>query len=139
MRACVTPVVPPRRRLHSGVVLLSWLANHMRVDALSRVDQFIMAYGGLRGAVAFSLVILLNEEEFPQKKVFVTTTVVVVYVTVFLQVAPLSKRFSAFFTSSIMIDVYLNLSTFTLFVKVYYYYYYYYYYLFLLNFSTFFN
>ena len=67
--------------------MLSFLANRVRVDPLSNVDQFIMAYGGLRGAIAFSLVTLLDENTFPNKRLFLTTTIVVVYFTVFVQVS----------------------------------------------------
>ena len=45
------------------------------------------SYGGIRGAVSFSLAILLAEEHFPLKKMFVTTTIVVVMFTVFFQVS----------------------------------------------------
>ena len=72
--------------LFVGVLFFSYLANLIRVDPLSKVDQFIMAYGGLRGAIAFSLVVLLKEDLFPNKKLFMTTTIVVIYFTVFVQV-----------------------------------------------------
>ena len=48
-------------------------------------EQFIMAYGGLRGAVAFSLVDLLDKKNLP-KGHFLTTTLVVIFFTVFVQV-----------------------------------------------------
>ena len=67
--------------------MLSFIANRVRVDPLSNVDQFIMAYGGLRGAIAFSLVTLLDKDTFPNKRLFLTTTIVVVYFTVFVQVS----------------------------------------------------
>ncbi len=67
-------------------MFFSYLANLIRVDPLSHVDQFIMAYGGLRGAIAFSLVVLLKEEMFERKKFYITTTLVVIYFTVFVQV-----------------------------------------------------
>ena len=57
-----------------------------RANKLSGVDQFVMAYGGLRGAIAFSLVELLPKDLFPQQRLMVTTTVVVIYFTVFIQV-----------------------------------------------------
>lgn len=68
-----------------GVVLLTWPINRFRVHALNKVDQFIMAYGGLRGAVAFALVLVVNEEVIPTKKMLVTTTIAVIYFTVFVQ------------------------------------------------------
>lgn len=44
-----------------------------------------MAYGGLRGAVAFALVLVVNEQIIPTKKMMVTTIIAIVYFTVFLQ------------------------------------------------------
>ncbi|KAK2565796.1 Sodium/hydrogen exchanger 2 [Acropora cervicornis] len=58
-----------------GVVLLTCLANYGRLNKLSAVDQFIMSYGGIRGAVSFSLAILLSQEHFPLREMFVTTTI----------------------------------------------------------------
>ncbi|XP_075153023.1 na[+]/H[+] hydrogen exchanger 2 isoform X4 [Haematobia irritans] len=77
-----------------GVIILSALANRFRLHKLSRVDQFVMSYGGLRGAVAFALVLLIDEKHVPQKNMFVTTTIAVIYFTVFLQgitIKPLVK------------------------------------------------
>ncbi|XP_017120803.1 sodium/hydrogen exchanger 3 isoform X2 [Drosophila elegans] len=77
-----------------GVILLSALANRFRLHKLSRVDQFVMSYGGLRGAVAFALVLLVDENVVKQKNMFVTTTIAVIYFTVFLQgitIKPLVK------------------------------------------------
>jgi len=74
--------------------LLSALANRFRLHKLSRVDQFVMSYGGLRGAVAFALVLLVDENVVKQKNMFVTTTIAVIYFTVFLQgitIKPLVK------------------------------------------------
>ena len=45
-----------------------------------------MMYGGLRGGVAFALVLLISEEIAPHAKMFVTTTLAMVYWTVFVQV-----------------------------------------------------
>ncbi len=45
-----------------------------------------MAYGGLRGAVGFSLVEMINPDVIPPKQMFVTTTLAVVVFTVFFQV-----------------------------------------------------
>ena len=38
-----------------GVLILIGLANRYRLHKLGFVDQFVMMYGGLRGAVAFAL------------------------------------------------------------------------------------
>lgn len=53
-----------------------------------------MSYGGLRGAVAFALVLVVNEQIIPTKKMMVTTIIAIVYFTVFLQgmtIGPLVK------------------------------------------------
>lgn len=53
-----------------------------------------MSYGGLRGAVAFALVLLINPEVVPLQPMFMTTTIAVVYFTVFFQgitIKPLVK------------------------------------------------
>lgn len=44
-----------------------------------------MAYGGLRGAVGFSLVEMLNKDDVPPRQMFVTTTLAVVMFTIFFQ------------------------------------------------------
>lgn len=46
----------------------------------------IQAYGGLRGAVAFSLVAMLNRDTLSHQGMFETTTLVVILFTVFVQV-----------------------------------------------------
>uniref|UniRef100_A0A7G3B1K8 Sodium/hydrogen exchanger n=1 Tax=Lutzomyia longipalpis TaxID=7200 RepID=A0A7G3B1K8_LUTLO len=67
-----------------GVILLVAIANQFRLHKLSKVDQFVMSYGGLRGAVAFALVLLINER-VEYHRMFVTTTIAVIYFTVFVQ------------------------------------------------------
>lgn len=77
-----------------GVILLSALANKFRLHKLSRVDQFVMSYGGLRGAVAFALVLLIDPHHVKLQPMFMTTTIAVIYFTVFLQgitIKPLVK------------------------------------------------
>ena len=44
-----------------GVFSLTFLINKRRVNRISLKEQFIMAYGGLRGAVGFSLVTILPD------------------------------------------------------------------------------
>lgn len=46
----------------TGVLLLTALANNYRLHKLSYIDQFVMMYGGLRGAVAFALVLLVDKK-----------------------------------------------------------------------------
>ncbi|XP_049859593.1 sodium/hydrogen exchanger 3 isoform X1 [Schistocerca gregaria] len=68
-----------------GVILLTAIANHFRLHQLTRVDKFVMSYGGLRGAVAFALVLLIDRKHVPLQPMFVTTTIAVIYFTVFIQ------------------------------------------------------
>ena len=70
----------------SGVYVLTWVVNRKRVRKINLQEQFITAYGGLRGAVGFSLVEMINAEIVPPKQMFVTTTLAVVIFTVFFQV-----------------------------------------------------
>lgn len=79
-----------------GVVILSNIANRWRLLELTITDMLIMSYGGIRGAVAFALALILDETVIPRKKEFVTATIVVVFWTVFLQgttIGPVVKYF----------------------------------------------
>ncbi|GFQ71563.1 hypothetical protein TNCT_655841 [Trichonephila clavata] len=68
-----------------GVVVLSFFLNKFRLHRLNAVEQFIMSYGGLRGAVAFALALIIDKRVIPSKDMMVTTTIAVVYFTVFVQ------------------------------------------------------
>ncbi|KAM8799352.1 sodium/hydrogen exchanger 5 [Eudromia elegans] len=68
-----------------GVVLQTCVLNRFRLIPLDRIDQVVMSYGGLRGAVAFALVILLDGAKVKAKDYFVATTIVVVFFTVIVQ------------------------------------------------------
>ena len=57
-----------------GVYGLTFIANRRRIRKVNLQEQFIMAYGGLRGAVGFSLVEMINPVIIPPKQMFVTTT-----------------------------------------------------------------
>ena len=48
---------------------------------------YLQWYGGLRGAVCFALCSTLNED-LPLKNMFLTTTLVVIFFTVLIQVSP---------------------------------------------------
>lgn len=63
------------------------IANRWRLQELKVPDMLIMSYGGIRGAVAFALALILDESKIPRKKEFVTATIVVVFFTVFVQVS----------------------------------------------------
>ena len=66
---------------YAVVVILNSLANLVRSAKLDGISQFVMAYGGLRGAIAFSLAVVLDEHVFPSRHLFITTAIVVVYFT----------------------------------------------------------
>ncbi|XP_033646199.1 probable Na(+)/H(+) antiporter nhx-9, partial [Asterias rubens] len=68
-----------------GVIIQTWVANRFRLARIAKTEQFIMAYGGLRGAIAFSLVALLCAQTVASKTIMFTTCIVVVMFTVFLQ------------------------------------------------------
>ncbi|XP_026697731.1 sodium/hydrogen exchanger 3 isoform X2 [Athene cunicularia] len=68
-----------------GVVLQTWILNHYRMVQLEIIDQVVMSYGGLRGAVAFALVALLDKDKVHEKNLFVSTTIIVVFFTVIFQ------------------------------------------------------
>ncbi|XP_032813470.2 sodium/hydrogen exchanger 3-like isoform X2 [Petromyzon marinus] len=77
-----------------GVVALTWLLNRFRMVPLGPIEQAVMSYGGLRGAVAFALVALLDEGHVPEKRLFVSATIIVVFFTVIVQgltIKPLVK------------------------------------------------
>ena len=68
----------------ASVYILSAIINRTRIKPISIQEQFIMSYGGLRGAVGFSLAQILSDDN-PFKDMFVTTTMFMVYFTVFVQ------------------------------------------------------
>ncbi len=68
------------------MALFANLANLRRLLELTRIDMLIMSYGGLRGALAFALALVLDESIVPRQKEFITATTVVILFTVFIQV-----------------------------------------------------
>ncbi|KAJ8405016.1 hypothetical protein AAFF_G00329370, partial [Aldrovandia affinis] len=68
-----------------GVVGLTYIINKFRIVKLTTKDQFIVAYGGLRGAIAFSLGYLLDRVQFPKRDLFLTAIITVIFFTVFVQ------------------------------------------------------
>ena len=78
-----------------GVIVFAKIANSRRLVKLEVTDMLIMSYGGIRGAVAFALALVLDENMIPRKREFVTATIAVVFFTVFVQVILISKFFFA--------------------------------------------
>uniref|UniRef100_A0A914X3B0 Sodium/hydrogen exchanger n=1 Tax=Plectus sambesii TaxID=2011161 RepID=A0A914X3B0_9BILA len=68
-----------------GVFVLCSIVNWRRMAKIDYVDQFIMAYGGLRGAVAYGLVMAIDARVVPAKEMYVTATIAVILFTVFVQ------------------------------------------------------
>ncbi|XP_034747025.1 Na(+)/H(+) exchanger beta-like [Etheostoma cragini] len=66
-----------------GVIGLTYIINKFRIVKLTKKDQFIVAYGGLRGAIAFSLGFLLTNNEM--KNLFLTAIITVIFFTVIVQ------------------------------------------------------
>ena len=77
--------VPPRT-VSFSVYTLTFLLNLGRLDRICYVDQFIMAYGGLRGGIAFSLCQLTCLQNVPAIKNMLCATIIAVFFTSFVQV-----------------------------------------------------
>ncbi|GMT32468.1 hypothetical protein PFISCL1PPCAC_23765 [Pristionchus fissidentatus] len=67
------------------VIPLTSIANRFRVKRIALVDQAIISYGGLRGAICYGLVQTLDQDVILAKDMMITTTVVVIVFTVFIQ------------------------------------------------------
>uniref|UniRef100_A0A8D2ZJ18 Sodium/hydrogen exchanger n=1 Tax=Scophthalmus maximus TaxID=52904 RepID=A0A8D2ZJ18_SCOMX len=68
-----------------GVFFLTWILNKFRLVPIGFIDQVIMSYGGLRGAVAYGLAVMLDDSKIKEKNLMISTTLIVVYFTVILQ------------------------------------------------------
>jgi len=68
-----------------SVYFFTYFANRRRMKQINLQEQFIMAYGGLRGGVGFSLVNKINKAVIPSANIFGTTTLMVVMATIWLQ------------------------------------------------------
>uniref|UniRef100_A0AAV2K0E1 Sodium/hydrogen exchanger n=1 Tax=Knipowitschia caucasica TaxID=637954 RepID=A0AAV2K0E1_KNICA len=68
-----------------GVFFLTWIQNKFRLVPLDFSDRVIMSYGGLRGAVAYGLAVILDEHKIKERPLMIGTTLIVVYFTVILQ------------------------------------------------------
>ncbi|XP_034748471.1 sodium/hydrogen exchanger 3-like isoform X2 [Etheostoma cragini] len=68
-----------------GTFIQTWWLNQYRLVPIAFIDQLIMSYGGLRGAVAYGLAAMLDDQRIKEKKLMLGTTLIVVYFTVILQ------------------------------------------------------
>lgn len=69
-----------------SVYSLTFILNIGRLDRISYVDQFVMAYGGLRGGIAFSLCKLMCMQLVPSIQNMLCATIIAVFFTSFVQV-----------------------------------------------------
>uniref|UniRef100_A0A3Q3J363 Sodium/hydrogen exchanger n=1 Tax=Monopterus albus TaxID=43700 RepID=A0A3Q3J363_MONAL len=67
-----------------GVLVLTLIMNPFRTIPFTFQDQFALAYCGLRGAISFALAFTLPDF-IGRKNLFVTTTIALILVTVFIQ------------------------------------------------------
>ncbi|KAK6045300.1 hypothetical protein COOONC_17195 [Cooperia oncophora] len=67
-----------------GVLAQCFFLNKFRHKKFTKIDQLILSYGGLRGAIAFGLAISIPST-IMARQMFITTTIVVIFFTVFLQ------------------------------------------------------
>lgn len=68
------------------IYLLTYIANYSfhRVHLINLQEQLVMAYGGLRGAIAFSLSILLDKNQIKYSSIFISSTLFIILFTVFV-------------------------------------------------------
>jgi solute carrier family 9 (sodium/hydrogen exchanger) protein 1 len=57
-----------------------------RIHAITYREQFLISYGGLRGAIAFALATSISTN-FKNRDVIVTATLFVIFITVFVMVS----------------------------------------------------
>lgn len=69
---------------YSMSIAVNYFSNS-RVRKIKADEMFMISYGGLRGAVCFSLVALIDANEIPMKNMFVTTSLFIIFQTVFVQ------------------------------------------------------
>ncbi|EGT30819.1 hypothetical protein CAEBREN_16240 [Caenorhabditis brenneri] len=76
-----------------GVVVQCSFLNKYRSEKFKPADQFILAYGGHKGAIAYGLVVSIPAA-VAAKPMFITTTIAIIYFNVFIQgitIRPLMK------------------------------------------------
>jgi len=91
-------------------MVLNGFANLVRSTKLDKISQFVMAYGGLRGAIAFSLAVVLEERIFPSRQLFITTTIFVVYFTTIILVCNRRRSSLELLSCDTVVSLSLSLS-----------------------------
>jgi hypothetical protein len=75
-----------KKRSYMGIVS----CQHEYIQFLSPAFQNTYTctgtFGGLRGGIAFCLALSLKEDLIPERKLFITATIVIIFFTVFVQV-----------------------------------------------------
>lgn len=66
------------------VFALTFIANKNRIKKIQMREQFVLGYGGLRGAIAFALAFLIPNT-VDAKGIMLTATLAVIWWTVFIQ------------------------------------------------------
>uniref|UniRef100_A0A0N5BE88 Sodium/hydrogen exchanger n=1 Tax=Strongyloides papillosus TaxID=174720 RepID=A0A0N5BE88_STREA len=61
-----------------------WVLNKFKKEKFSIVDQFVLSYSGLRGAIAYGVVVSLPDNILA-KNMFITATLVEIFFSVFVQ------------------------------------------------------
>ncbi len=69
------------------IIILTWLANLARShqNQITWRDEFVLAYGGLRGAIAYGLAIDYPDDDPALRNAVIRVTLMIVFMTVFLQ------------------------------------------------------
>ncbi|KAI6170834.1 Sodium/hydrogen exchanger [Aphelenchoides bicaudatus] len=90
---CVVTVIACLIYRTIGVLIQCAILNRTRNKKFTLQDQFILSYGGLRGAIAFGLLSSVPDS-VAGKDMFATATIVVICFTVFLQGATIRPLLS---------------------------------------------
>ncbi|KAA3673466.1 solute carrier family 9 (sodium/hydrogen exchanger), member 3 [Paragonimus westermani] len=106
------------------VLFVSRLINLFRTkcDRITYTSQLILIYGGLRGAVAFCLAILVSADQLgPQgiyiRQLMLTSTLFIIFVTVFLMgltMKPLVNRLKVHTEKSVRVSLFLEVQNLVL-------------------------
>ena len=74
------------RQLFAVVLTLSALINRNLPRRLTFSEQFVVLYSGLRGAVCYGLITLLDPGEVRQRDMYITTVMILICASSFINV-----------------------------------------------------